>query len=92
MRADMSGNDMRSALQCAIENRRVQIIRVLIAPNPSLVKKLDFLALYRTEHRIFLDLAQARLLLQLLRELLRSAHAAARAKSRTASRARPRGR
>ncbi len=56
---------LRGALQCAVELRaaamaqhdggRVQIIKLLVAQNPSIVSKLDFLALYRSESRIFLD-------------------------------------
>ena len=56
---------LRGALQCAVELRatakgqeddsRVQIIKLLVAQNPSIVSRLDFLALYRTENRVFLD-------------------------------------
>ena len=48
LRADMALSDMRSALQCAIENGRVQIIKMLIAQNPTVVGKLDFLFLGRS--------------------------------------------
>ena len=43
------------SLRCAIENGRVAIIKTLLAQNAAIVAQLDFLALYRTEHRVFLD-------------------------------------
>jgi ADP-ribose pyrophosphatase len=52
---ETADDSLRGALQCAIEHGRVQIIKLLLAQNPSIVSKLDFLALYRTENRIFLD-------------------------------------